>query len=71
MATRKQAEREAAKHGATLDIDLQFGRYEAIAKDGERWQSNGCECFVVDYGYRGDSSEAYDELIDGMEWGYE
>ena len=70
MATRKQLEREAAKHDASIEIDLQFGRYEAIAKDGKQWQSNGCESFVVDYGYRGDSSDAYDELIDGMDWGY-
>ena len=70
MATRKAVEREAAKHQATIDIDLQFGRYEVIAKDGSKWQSNGCESFVVDYGYRGDSKEAYDELIDGMDWGY-
>ena len=69
MATRKQLEREAAKHEATLDIDLQYGRYEVWAKDGEKWQANGCTMFVVDYGYKGDSSAAYDELIEAMQWG--
>lgn len=71
MATRKQVMLEAAKHNATVAIDLEFGRYEAIADKGKKWRSNGCGCFVVDYGYRGDSAEAYDELIDGMDWGYE
>ena len=70
MATRKQAISEAAKHGATLDIDLQYGRYEARAAAGRRWQSNNCAVFIVDYGYRGDTAAAYAELIDGMNWGY-
>ena len=69
MATRKAVLQEAAKHSATVSIDLQFGRYEVIAKDDQKWQANGCNSFVVDYGYRGDSSNAYDELIEAMQWG--
>ena len=69
MATRKQLVSEAEKHGASVEIDTQFGRYEVIAPDGKEWQANGCNSYVVDYGYKGDSGSAYDELIEAMQWG--
>ena len=69
MATRKQLMSEAEKHGATVELDTTYGRYEVIAPEGKEWQANGCNAFVVDYGYKGDSGSAYDELIEAMQWG--
>jgi hypothetical protein len=69
MATRKQLENEAKKYGATLEIDLKYGRYEIWLEDGKKWMSNGCQMYVVDYGYKGDAASAYDELIEAMQWG--
>lgn len=68
MATRAALNKVAALYDATLDIDQKHGRYEAWAPEGKVWVSNGCQMIVVDYGYAGDSSSAYNDLIDEMEW---
>lgn len=68
MATRNQLNNVAHHYNATLDIDHVYGRYEAWAPEGRVWGGNGCRMIVVDYGYEGESSAAYDHLISEMQW---
>jgi len=68
MATRAQLNAVAQQYNATLEIEHQYGRYEAWAPEGRVWVGNNCQMIVVDYGYAGESAAAYDHLISEMEW---
>ena len=71
MATLRQLKKEAAKHGAELEIDKDFGCAEAWLPDGMQWGSSQAQCVVVSYGYTGKGvmADIYDDLIEHMQDG--
>lgn len=71
MATLKQLRQEAAKHGADLDIDRDFGSATAWLKDCFAWVNTSAACAAVNYGYKGMMPEVYDDLIELMRDGAE
>ena len=69
MATLKQLKSEAAKHGAELEINRDYGEATAWLPDGKLWNETQAQCVVVSYGYTGMMASIYDDLIKLMEDG--
>jgi len=73
MATLRQLKAEAAKHGAVLNINRDYGEAEAYFPDDLNliWDASQAGCIIVSYGYTGKGVMAmiYSDLIELMKGG--
>lgn len=73
VMTLRKVKEVATKYNATIEISYLPGYtlYEAVAPDEFIWNSGDCQIMKV-YRDNGTSlSDAYEELIERMEWGIE
>jgi len=72
MTTRAQLNREADKHGATVEDDSS-GRWrvlQIVAPEGKLWVDGSCTCLRVEWIAPG-ATEAFDDAIARMNCGLE